>query len=1090
MPPTPPRLRHAFLLVLLACAGIQAAATITLRVPDTLRAGQGCTFRAFREGRPDARFNWDVRGTARNETYEDAPGEFEFRAVLAGTYQVRVTCPDGDEDGVERTLVVLPAEPGAAMPPSHRRAFRVPHSGRPPGGYQGLAWDRRSHTLVAAHGHRIERLHPAAGLWETLADLDWGKQGLPPRPAECAGPRPLVEDLCLDPSGGVFFTLSAAEGTILPQVWRLDPVRGPERIAGTPSLAEAGAPVSAARDGDALGADFYPAALAAGAKGQCYVADPDTGWVLELFPRGGSGYGVRVIAGRGAGDEDKLDPRARPAALGDCLQAREALLDPVALALCPDGSLAVADQRHARICRLTAREDQDGGHWSLNVLAGPGREDPGRPGEPHPLGTRFMGLHRLAAGPDGTLYAKDYLHVWEIAGASGDRPAPLCRVIAGPGPATGAPWRSGDPAQDLRLDDLYHMAAAPGGALLLAGPELHWVTAEGDTALGLKVQDFRAGRGLGGGGLRSWLKEGMGAARHILEGKACTEAMVLRVFQHDMAVAAIASEEPPPLAATAPAPGPETKASPRPVPDSPRPAAQAPATYRPGDATRIPLPGLEPRGVACLDADNLLILDGGAGRGRASRLVMARALIPGKRWFCKVLHARLPPLCHGLTPGPGTAVTVGLGDGGSWRLPLAQDGGSWFLAGTADQEPLGEDERKALGLEEGDVHSLVTTDGTRVLSQGRKLVWPSKAGGEPARVLRLPAAPGAEAQAGPERALILTQAGDGRILALDTEQPAAVLVHPESLACEPVKIAPGWPEDLLPETVLGCGDRFLVRARPQGGGSAQLLVLGPRKDGSGPWPLRDLGVRLHPGAAFCASPEGHLLICDPAGAALQVIPPRGAAPQAAPTWSQLEAADADGDLPFLGALAGWNPGSGPLPELLPGGINPALGDWRQRRLKKGPGPAPTPAGGFPGLAVPPDAVKAPGEDVRFTLPDPALDTIARWLWRHADQANAPGTETAWCGDGRRSLARFGFGCYRDGHRVILELYDLLAYTPRIDPCDRFARDLEAGDGATGSTVAPDGTRRTYAGVILVLDTRSQRIEAYRPGGRLLGTSSE
>jgi hypothetical protein len=1061
-------------------------------------------------------------GPGQGQPVEGEGVTFEFRALEPGEHPLRVTACDDPSDEAILTLVVEPAElPDAPPPaPSRRRAFRFTESAPAPGGYQDLAWDKSTHTLVAAQRNQIVRLFPASGRRELLAELNWGEGDLPPRPENAPTSGPWVEDLCLDPRGGVFFTLSLGDGFPLPQVWRLDPARGSlARIAGPISPSRAGAPPSPGRAQDALAVRLNPADLAAGADGACYVADQTHGRVLELFPRDQAGYGVRVIAGLGTWVEDRLDLQERDAVLGDQDDALEALLDPIALAVFPDGSLAVADERHDRVCRLSRHAGRDAGHWSVKVLAAAGREDPARPGMPYPTGTPFQHLERVAVAEDGTVYAMDSLQVWEIPGAAGDRLAAPCRVVAGPG--HGLPWRSGDPAERLEVGGMTHLAAAPGGGLLLTGAHIHYLTAEGDTALGEKVQELREGRAAGGDTIRFWLGEWVEASWQARRDPAgatvrTKEAAVLRAFQTSMALAAAREGGTAPGPRRLAAAGAESKHGPAASSAVARkPAVPARKGFQPGEQTRIPLQGLVPQGLACLDGESVCILDRGrqglepgARQGapaQESRLLLARRLRDPQQWFVKVLHATLPPGCRGLAPGPGPTLTVALADGGYQRLHLARAGAGWRVLDT--RELLTAQQRQGLGLGERDAGFLVTREGALVLSQGRTLIWPL--GTDPDRPgrPRLLLFPPAEAGEGkepkasplpeggtgsgapaPEPDLVLAAAADGRVLALDPSRPAAILVDPGGLGIEHVQVTPGWLEGLVPEAASGCADLFALSGRRQGESTSTLLTLGPRTGGSGPWPLIDLGVRVEPGAALAFSPEGHLLACEPARAALLKVRDRVCGQDAAPDWSRLQAADVDGDLPFVVAMADWRCPGGALPELLPGGFTPALERWKARLGKWGPGPAPTPAAGLSGLATAPDPADAALETVHFSLSSHFRDLVARWMWRHADQANGPRGEIAWVVGPERRLVRHAFGRYRDRHRVILEFYSLEPYALRIDPRGLLAMELAGTDGCTGFTVSPDGTPQAYGGLVLVLDTKNHRIEALRPGGRLVPMS--
>lgn len=328
--------------------------------------------------------------------------------------------------------------------------------------FRGVVWDRATGTILAAQGDGVLRIDPLTGRRETVARIGWEEPGDGELPVQ-------LDALAAAPDGSLVVTDRGIPDAQGGRILRLGADGRVTTLAGsdTHELHYAG------DRKDAREADFGLNGLTAGPEGQVFLADNLAGRVYRIAPGAGAAdgkahYGLQTIAGDGGDWGAEAGKTVHPCREDD---ARQVTLMPVDVAVdpCPgpDGlRLAVAQEDPSRISLLTAAPGKEGGAWSWSVLPGSGALFAGDRACDNPLA--------LAWAADGTLNVLTRERLWSLTPAGGDAPWRIACLAGGsasePGSDSGFAPKvppSGTPAGQFPLRGFLHLAAVPGGGLLL-----------------------------------------------------------------------------------------------------------------------------------------------------------------------------------------------------------------------------------------------------------------------------------------------------------------------------------------------------------------------------------------------------------------------------------------------------------------------------------------------------------------------------------------------------------------------------------------------------------------------------------------------
>jgi hypothetical protein len=578
-------------------------------------------------------------------------------------------------------------------------------------------------------------------------------------------------------------------------------------------------------------------------------------------------------------------------------------------------------------------------------------------------------------------------------------------------------------------------------------------------------------------------------------------------------------------------------------------APAARATFQPGAIVDLGADlRLNPRGAVGLEDGTLLVFDGGppcricaGGETKAPcdhpwqpRLVHLRRMDGGagarEAWKARPVCS-LEPTVGGILGVQGGAVYLNETIYGVIRVPLLRQRG--HLRAGAGEVVLGIPHLLALGIPFGCAPNLALTgDGGLVLAfdDGVGLL-PARADWSDPESLRwlLGKPPTKPLPPGIRPALLPAVAADGTLFVVDRSNRAVFRFAAGDRKLSVVAKGGGWPGPaFVPILPAAHGDLLLVCGQDLGLGTAALAALAPG-EAPGTWPVQPLDLALGLSESIRFTPGGDLLVTDLRRGGLRLVRARTAGGPAETKGGAGAGPETKGDTgagPETqgGAKAETKAGAGTELKAglsaLPAAARP-LEPRDPASGPEGPGakakePALRPVDKSDRLAIGADTLAfaeskdfdrafaqwarplggagvAPDESGLspalnpFSLGYGGLKQVVRWMLRNADEANHPADMAEWQEAGRPDRPRFSFGLYRHYRHagVVLEIYDLDEYVPRIDgqaDGGRVAGELGPAGGMAGFRRDREGVPRDYRGITVTLGPDHRSLVSIHPGG--------
>ena len=283
---------------------------------------------------------------------------------------------------------------------------------------------------------RVRRVDPAGTITTVVGTGTWGfgGDGGPAAEAVIGG----VQGISIGPDGSLYLSESGGYGERIRRV-------GSDGVITT--IAGTGVRGFDGDGGPATQARFdIPSGLAVGQDGSLYIADQGNQRIRRVGPDGI----ITTVAGNGVYDFS-----------GDGVPATQAAMrSPIDVDIGPDGSIYIAEGSSARIRRVTP----DGiitTFAGVNPILPPGYTGDGGPA----TAAMFLGVHGVAASPDGSLYiATGHTHrrVRRVS------PDGIATTFAGNG--TFGDRGDGGPATLGAIVRPFRVAVGPDGTMYVADP--------------------------------------------------------------------------------------------------------------------------------------------------------------------------------------------------------------------------------------------------------------------------------------------------------------------------------------------------------------------------------------------------------------------------------------------------------------------------------------------------------------------------------------------------------------------------------------------------------------------------------------------